>query len=687
MIITKKILINKPTGKYFKYYKDLGYDVSCSKIEINIEHLSLGSNYEILAKCFYCNLNKKISYSSYNKSTKRGELNYACKDCGVIKQKELCIEKWGVENYFQLNDVKEKIKKTNIDKYGVDSYTKTDEYKERVRQTNLDKYGVENYSQTNEYNDKVKETSLLKWGVDHYSKTDDYKEKSKKTSIGKYGVDSYAKTDEYKEKSKKTSIEKYGVDHYSKTDEYKDKIKETSLLKWGVDHYSKTDRYKDKIKETSLLKYGVDHYSKTDEYKEKTKKTSIEKYGVENYSQTKEYSDKVKETSLLKWGVENYTQTDEYKKRSKKTSIEKYGVDSYTKTDEYKEKSKKTSIEKYGVDSISKSDEYRKKFFITKHKNYIKYISNGDSVFNCDKGINHTFIIGSDNFYHRLCLNIPLCTICNPISALSSIKENELFEYIKSVYNGIVLKNYRDGLEIDIYLPDLNIGFEFNGLYWHSEKFKDENYHLNKFNYFNERGIRIINIWEDDWVLKSDILKSNINKIVKSSKYIHMSKCIIKEVDNNVSNIFLDKNHKKGSIELIDKSIGIYFKDELLSVMTFNYQRLTFSDNSVYGWNLSSFCDRIGLCVIGGNFEMLNFFIEKYNVGIITSFIDRDMEFINFYNDYGFFKISETKPDYKYIIKEIRVDKYNLVDINYNEENSLLRIFDTGKIKYQLNIK
>jgi hypothetical protein len=39
--------------------------------------------------------------------------------------------------------------------------------------------------------------------------------------------------------------------------------------------------------------------------------------------------------------------------------------------------------------------------------------------------------------------------------------------------------------EIDIYLW-VEIGFEFNGLYWHSNKFKEKNYHLNKTDWFKE---------------------------------------------------------------------------------------------------------------------------------------------------------------------------------------------------------
>jgi hypothetical protein len=69
---------------------------------------------------------------------------------------------------------------------------------------------------------------------------------------------------------------------------------------------------------------------------------------------------------------------------------------------------------------------------------------------------------------------------------LRSIKEKELYEFIKSIYEGEIVQSYRDGLEIDIYLPDLNLGLEFNGLYYHSDKFKENNYHINKTKYFKK---------------------------------------------------------------------------------------------------------------------------------------------------------------------------------------------------------
>lgn len=70
----------------------------------------------------------------------------------------------------------------------------------------------------------------------------------------------------------------------------------------------------------------------------------------------------------------------------------------------------------------------------------------------------------------------------------TSKKEKDLASYIKSIYNGTIIENDSSVVsnynhrffELDIYLPDLNVAFDFNGTYWHSSKFKDVNYHHRK---------------------------------------------------------------------------------------------------------------------------------------------------------------------------------------------------------------
>lgn len=72
--------------------------------------------------------------------------------------------------------------------------------------------------------------------------------------------------------------------------------------------------------------------------------------------------------------------------------------------------------------------------------------------------------------------------------------------------------------ELDIFVPDKGIAFEFNGVLWHSDKYqKDSNYHKNKMDECNKKGIRLIMVWEDDWIHKPHIIKRMINRQLGTS--------------------------------------------------------------------------------------------------------------------------------------------------------------------------
>jgi len=304
--------------------------------------------------------------------------------------------------------------------------------------------------------------------------------------------------------------------------------------------------------------------------------------------------------------------------------------------------------------------------------------------------VGHEFAINIDNYHSRIKNNLSLCTVCNPIGDSRSIKEDDLYNFISSNYTGEIVRNYRDKLEIDIYLPDLRIGFEFNGIYWHSDKYRDKNYHSEKNKYFSEKGIRIINIWEDDWSFNSDIIKSQIkNWIGKTDNKLFARKCKVVQLDS-VSD-FLKNNHIQGA----DKSnikLGLYYNDELVSVMTFNnYEGRKKMEKD--GWNLSRFCNKIGIIVVGGASKLLKYFIKNYTPVRIISYADKDWSFGNLYQQLGFSKISEGIPDYKYVINNKRVHKSNFrksklkyteTETEYIKSAGLYKIWDCGKIKYEI---
>jgi hypothetical protein len=94
--------------------------------------------------------------------------------------------------------------------------------------------------------------------------------------------------------------------------------------------------------------------------------------------------------------------------------------------------------------------------------------------------------------------------------------EEDIYRFIQSIYFEEIICNswILEEKEIDIYLPNLKLGFEFNGIYWHSQKFKDKNYHLDKLKLANSKGIKLYFIWEDEWFLEKNKIKQWIREII-----------------------------------------------------------------------------------------------------------------------------------------------------------------------------
>lgn len=104
----------------------------------------------------------------------------------------------------------------------------------------------------------------------------------------------------------------------------------------------------------------------------------------------------------------------------------------------------------------------------------------------------------------------------------SSSYEKEIVEFIETIYDKEIVRNTRklikneysgNYLELDIYLPDINLAIEFNGKYFHTDEniannthgFKSaKEYHDYKLNKCNEIGIDLIHIFEMDYVLNKE---------------------------------------------------------------------------------------------------------------------------------------------------------------------------------------
>ena len=291
------------------------------------------------------------------------------------------------------------------------------------------------------------------------------------------------------------------------------------------------------------------------------------------------------------------------------------------------------------------------------------------------------------------------CPMCGKII---SKWENEIDEFIKSL--GVeTVRNRKDilgyNLEIDIFVPSFNIGFECDGLKWHSEEYKDKNYHLFKTETAIKNGIRLIHIFEDEWILKKDIVKSKIMNLLRMSKNtIYARNCTIEELSSKEKREFNSVNHLQGDANS-NVNIGLKYNGMLVSVMTFGKKRLNLGNKtSKEGeYELIRFCNQLNTNVIGGASKLFNYFIKNYSANSIVSYCDRRWSYGLVYGILGFDFVHSSNPNYFYVVDGKRENRFKYrkdvlvsqgFDKNKSEHDIMLsrgiyRIYDCGTHLYK----
>lgn len=302
-------------------------------------------------------------------------------------------------------------------------------------------------------------------------------------------------------------------------------------------------------------------------------------------------------------------------------------------------------------------------------------------------------------------------TNINQSPVWTSKGENEIKEFIQSLGFDVVKGKNRkllEGKEIDLLIPELKIGIEYNGLYYHTEKMgKTSSYHLNKTIDCNLIGYKLLQIFEDEWMTKKELVKTKLKHILKKNdgKKIGARKVKIFEITNEQKKAFLNNYH----IQCNDKSdifIGADYDGVLIGVMTFNTKR-NMTKNNQDEYELSRFATKNDYVISGLASKMMKYFQKKYNPKSIISFADRRWTVDgnnNLYTNLGFNLVSILKPNYYYYNSKVNrykrfhkftfgknniKKKFKDVDFTKSEKEIMTelgyeRIWDCGLFKYQI---
>lgn len=384
---------------------------------------------------------------------------------------------------------------------------------------------------------------------------------------------------------------------------------------------------------------------------QKTSDALMQKYGVRHALQIPESKEKFIKTNRDRFNSDYYMGTEDFKQKSIETNLQKYGYEWSTQNPEVKARHDAANYDKYGVKDAKQrfcSDEL--KMYLNDRDASIEFLSSNSFTF---FDLRKYFIKDNESQLWSWLYRFNLFEYLK--HSPKSFGEQELAEFLKpfgftEITNRKLLGN---GQEIDIYNPDLKIGVEYNGTYYHSSKcINDKNYHLTKSKLAEANGIRLIHIYEYEW---QDInIRSKLESLLRIASNnvcnkIYARNCDVREISNREAKKFNDahhlQNHRNAQV-----TYGLFYNDELVQLMSFSrtkYNRNLKTDNS---WEIIRGCPGSNNIVIGGVSKLFKHFIKMYNPNSIFSYCDFNKFDGKGYEAIGMKFIGYTGPDKKWII-------------------------------------
>lgn len=243
---------------------------------------------------------------------------------------------------------------------------------------------------------------------------------------------------------------------------------------------------------------------------------------------------------------------------------------------------------------------------------------------------------------------------CPACAKKTSGVELDLRSFVKSIFKGKVLCNVRNVIppyELDIYIPEKNVAFEFNGTYWHSTLCEEKDYHYRKSKLCEEQGIRLIHVWEYEWLddRKRPILENIITSALGSiCEKIYARKCNIVVKPSKDMKDFFNTNNIQG-FRSGKFSICLEYNGE--TVMAYQMGSAFFGKGK-YEWEVIRGATKIGTTVVGGASRIWNYFVENYKPHSCVYYVD-----YNYFNGN-----SVEKLGFKYVVSQPSFKNYWVSD-------------------------
>lgn len=476
------------------------------------------------------------------------------------------------------------------------------------------------------------------------------------------------------------------------------KRKKTNLQRYGTEAPFDYEKNVLRSRETKLKRYGTENYVNP----KKCKQTKLDRYGDPNYRN----DEKIRQTNLQRYGHENVFGNREIIEKSSETLCEKYGGRGFS-SPETSAKIAETNIERCGYHNAMMCEEIKEKSRVNGMKsyhtadNFLKLTANLPDLYHqyektpnlSVSKIANEMNISKKTLLYRFHVN-GLKILEKSFSNNTSKAEEKIIEMIEKIAPDVeIIRNDRKTIypkEIDIFLPELKLGVEHHGAFWHKES-RVGDLHREKYKLARDKGIRLIQVFDfelrDNAEMLFDLIKSALNK----NKKVYARYCALAEVTSTEEKEFLRENHLQGYVPS-KKCYGLYHKGELVSIMSFGIPRFTKS----YQWEILRFCNKRGITVTGGATKLWSNFVQKESIENCVTYCDPRFFDGRIYQSMGFKFIDHSQSGYFWyngrdVLKRYTTQKHKLVEAGFDSsmtESEIMtslgyyKVLDAGMLKF-----
>jgi hypothetical protein len=237
------------------------------------------------------------------------------------------------------------------------------------------------------------------------------------------------------------------------------------------------------------------------------------------------------------------------------------------------------------------------------------------------------------------------CPRCSDLRVISS-GHNEIAQFIESLNIKVdhnvkhIIKPY----ELDMVIASHALAIEYHGVYWHSygslETYKERMLHHTKNELTSNSGYQLFQIFETEWIQKTEIVKGILLSKLGLTKRLHARKYKLRVPLEPEYKEFMNSNHLQGYRPSSYK-IGLYDDDILLMA-------IGISKHPKYSFELIRMATKLGYTIVGGVSKLLSKAQKDLKMNNLMTYADRRFSAGKGYLSCGFRLVENTNPNYFY---------------------------------------